>query len=361
MSLLRNTLAALVLCSQALGCGAVEPEETAPQVAATAQALNTPNILQNSNFKLVGPSGSFTSVTTAAAGGAGNSAAASWTLFTNTPGTITTSLSASSRPGSLNNMIRVRTNGDRNGLVQVFGAYGSGYTHAIGSAWVYVIAGAVGIGTGNGGGTGIDKVVTTKGAWVYVQALNGGIPANEFIIYSVGGAAEFLVDTATVQNTPNLLQNQIFQSVGPSGSSTSATTVVPGGAGNSAAASWTLFTNTPGLVTTALVPSTFPGTTKMIHVQTAGDRNGLVQVFAPFNSGPAKANVEAYVKVQSGKVGIGAGNGGNTNISAQSTLLNTWQQLKGANLNTPANEFIIYSIGGGASFDVAFAAAYETP
>lgn len=162
-------------------------------------------------------------------------------------------------------------------------------------------------------------------------------------------------------STPNVLANPDFKIVGPSGSSTSVITSVPGGAGNSAAASWTLFTNTPGTIKTQQVASTFPGTPRMIHVDSPGHGDGLVQVFLPYNTGPAKVNVEAYVYLYSGKVGIGAGNGGNTNISASTAVLGSWQLLKGPNLNSPANEFIVYSIGGAASFDVAFAAAYETP
>jgi hypothetical protein len=259
-------------------------------------------------------------------------------------------------------MLHVTTRGNRNGLVQVFGPFGSGYTHTIATASIYIVSGTVGIGTGNGGNTGIDRNVVTTGSWVTVQALNGSIPANEFVIYATSATgADFYVDFASVQNSPNLLANPTFATVGPSGTSTSITTGVPGGAGSSAAASWTLFTNTPGTIKSQLLASTFPGTPRMIHVDSPGHGDGLVQVFLPYNTGPAKVNVEAYVYLYSGKVGIGAGNGGNTNISASTAVLGSWQLLKGPNLNSPANEFIIYSIGGAASFDVAFAAAYETP
>ena len=370
MSIVNKLLPAILFCAQTLSiaCGDIAPEEAsdpANDEAAIAQsqsALSTPNVLLNSNFKTVGPSGAFTAVTTAAGGAAGNSAAAQWTLFTNTPGYLETSLSPSSRPGSTNNMIHVRTRGERNGLVQVFGAFGSGYTHTVASAWIYIVSGTVGIGTGNGGNTGIDRNVAVTGSWVYVQAPNGVIPANEFIIYSTSSfGADYYVDFASVQNSPNLLQNPTFATVGPAGVSTAVTTSVPGGAGDSAADAFYVFTNTPGYIATQLVPSTYPGTTRMIRVKTPGQNDGIEQVFLPVNTGPAKVNLEAYVYVRSGKVGIGAGNGGNTSVSATSTVNNAWQQIKATNLNSPANEFIVYSVGGGADFDVAFVTAYEVP
>jgi len=42
---------------------------------------------------------------------------------------------------------------------------------------------------------------------------------------------------------PNFLKNPSLEAAGPNGASTTITTNVPGGAGNSAAANWTLFTN----------------------------------------------------------------------------------------------------------------------
>jgi len=157
-----------------------------------------PNLLKNPSFELVGPNGPATTITTNVPGGAGNSAAANWTLFTNVAGTIHTQLLPSTKPGGGARMIHVVTNGDRNGLVQVFGPFNTGPAQTVASAWVYVRKGKVGIGTGNGGNTGIDALTVTQGKWEYLQACNGASPANEFIVYSVEGGADFYVDLTRV-------------------------------------------------------------------------------------------------------------------------------------------------------------------
>jgi hypothetical protein len=104
-------------------------------------------------------------------------------------------------------MIHVSTNGWHNGLVQVFpGANSctmSGPTHAKGRAMIFVHSGQVGIGTGAGGNTGLDKILTTTGSWQFVEALNGASPANEFIVYSAtAGGADFDVAFAEVYEVP---------------------------------------------------------------------------------------------------------------------------------------------------------------
>ncbi|MGZ3419065.1 MAG: hypothetical protein ACXVEE_14435 [Polyangiales bacterium] len=360
-----SSLAALSGCAAQAG----NEVDTATGDASEALCAAQPNLLQNPSFQNAGPLGSSTTVTTSVPGGAGYSAAANWTLFTNTPGTIRTNLQPSSR-GDGSNMIHVLTStGPRNGLVQVFGAFGSGPTHVISGAWVYVVHGQVGIGTGNGGNTGLDALSKTTGQWEYVKAANGAIPANEFIVYGAAtGMNEFYVDAASVQQSPDLLTNSSFATVGPNGATTTVTTVAPGGAGNSAAAGWTLFTNTPGTIKTEVVPSTVPfqAANKMIHVHTDGWHNGLVQVFPGSKSctllGPTHARGRAMIFVHSGQVGIGTGNGGNTGIDKTTTTTGAWEFVEAQNGASPANEFIVYSTTpGGADFDVAFAEVYEVP
>jgi hypothetical protein len=356
----------LLLTAAACG-GVVEPEAIEP-VAQDSQALCAqPNYLQNPSFTTVGPNGPNTTVTLAAPGGGGNSAAQGWTVFLNTPGTVRTDLVTSTRE-RVGNMLHVyTTTGPRNGIVQVFGAFNSGPTKVISGAWVYVVRGQVGIGTGNGGQTGIDAVSTTIGQWEYVAADNGSIPANEFIVYGTAtGVNEFYVDFAQVQLSPNLLQNPTFATVGPNGPVTSTTTLVPGGAGNSAAANWTLFTNTPGYIGTDLQPSTLPGMVRMIHVRTHGPGNGLVQVMPGAASctpnGPQHTLATAWVYVNVGQVGIGTGDGGNTQIDKVSTTTGQWEILEAPNGVSPANTFIVYATTSyGADFYVGFARVNETP
>ncbi|WP_224368840.1 hypothetical protein [Hyalangium versicolor] len=361
----RRLLTSLIAFSAITACGPADVEN--PATAELEQSLCAQsNYLTNPTFNTVGPNGTPTTVTTAVAGGAGNSAAANWTLFTNTPGTVFTELLPSSRNDGTR-MIHVRTQGPGNGLVQVFQPFNTGPTQVISGAWIYVLSGRVCIGTGNGGNTGCDAYSSTTGQWQYVTASNGVIPANEFIIYSTTTTgADFYVDEASVQFSPNLLANPTFATVGPNGSLTSVTTSVPGSAGWSAAANWSLFTNNPGLITSRLEPSTLPGGVNMLHVITHADRNGVVQVFPGANSctanGPAHVLSGAYVYVNSGQVCIGTGNGGNTSCNAFSTTTGQWQWLQAPNANSPANEFIVYAAStAGADYFVGFARVTETP
>jgi hypothetical protein len=150
------------------------------------------NLLRNSDFN--GKVGVSTRIT--ATGGAGNSAAADWTLFNNTGGSIFTEIMNSTR--STGTMIHVKTDGASNGLVQTIGAQNTGPKRVIACAWIFIVSGDVGIGTGNGGNTDIDAVLKTRGQWAMIAVTNGRTPGNAMIIYSVGGPAEFYVDSASV-------------------------------------------------------------------------------------------------------------------------------------------------------------------
>ena len=162
-----------------------------------------PNLLKNPSFEFVGPNGASTTITTNVPGGAGNSAAANWTLFTNTAGLVSSELLPSTKPGGAARMIHVVTHGDRNGLVQVFGPINTGPTQVVSSAWVFVRKGRIGIGTGNVGKTTIDATNTTIGQWEFLQACNGFSPANTLIFHSVGEGADFFVDLARVTRIPS--------------------------------------------------------------------------------------------------------------------------------------------------------------
>jgi hypothetical protein len=155
------------------------------------------NLLSNPNFTAVGPNGiatTFTGITSA-----GSSAAADWILYNNSEGIIETELLTGSEPSGALSLIRVSTTGKSNGLVQVFLPFDTGPQATISSAWVYVVRGQVGIGVGNGGGTGLDALSTSTGRWELLKARNGGSPANEFIIYAASDdGAIFYVYSAEV-------------------------------------------------------------------------------------------------------------------------------------------------------------------
>jgi hypothetical protein len=165
--------------------------------------------------------------------------------------------------------------------------------------------------------------------------------------------ALLLAATPPAVAAPNLLANPSFEVPGPDGPSTVNTTAVPGGAGASAADSWGVFNNTAGSGSTELLTTTRPGGTgRMIRVTMDGAGNGLAQMWAPFGTGPAQAYVSAWVLVESGVVGIGAGNGGSTTIGPTTTLVDEWEYVTGLNFPSPVNEMIVYSdtVGGNTFF-----------
>lgn len=155
------------------------------------------NVLANPAFNVVGPAGPTTTQTLAAAG-PGQSAAANWTTWLNSAGTIDTALKPSTLvPGG--RMIDVKTSVPGAGLVQVFLPFNTGPKKAYACTWIYVVRGQVGIGIGNGGNTGLDALVGQTGAWERLEVSNGRVPANEFIIYAASpGGAEFYVESAEV-------------------------------------------------------------------------------------------------------------------------------------------------------------------
>lgn len=144
----------------------------------------------------------------------------------------------------------------------------------------------------------------------------------------------------------NVLSNPNFSTGGPPTTLTGAP--VPGG---SAAPPWTTWNNSPATTKTEHL-ATYMGRSGVIHVITTGASNGLVQVWAPINTGPSKVVHSASIFVKRGKVGIGTGNGGNTGVSAITRSTGRWETIRGTNSVCPANETIIYSTDGPAEFYV---------
>ena len=146
-----------------------------------------------------------------------------------------------------------------------------------------------------------------------------------------------------------VLTNPGFSAGGPP----SSVTGTPLG-GPSAAPPWTTWNNSAATTTTEHLAN-FQGKSGVIHVTTTGSTNGLVQVWAPFNTGPSKVTHTASIWVKSGKVCMGTGNGGNTGCSASTLGTRKWERIRGVNTVCPANETIIYSEGGPAEYYVDMA------
>jgi hypothetical protein len=100
-------------------------------------------------------------------------------------------------------MLHVCTTGPLCGIVQAFGAAGTGPAQVTAFVWLFVVRGVVGMGVGDGGSTGLDVMSSTTGQWENLQAPNGGWPANELIIYAVANSAAgacFYVDAVQVSD-----------------------------------------------------------------------------------------------------------------------------------------------------------------
>ena len=175
-------------------------------------------------------------------------------------------------------------------------------------------------------------------------------PANPFCDSSTS------MCVATPTYSGNLLSNGAFDQIGPEGPIVVKN--IPGN-GVTAAQDWlalgtgSVISNTFGITTTELLPSTIVNNGTMIYVKTDTHLNGLVQVFGPLNTGPETAYACLWIYLVSGSVGIGIGNGGNT--SGNDVVLNktgSWEILQVSNSHSPVNEIVIASLGGGAEFYV---------
>lgn len=171
-----------------------------------------------------------------------------------------------------------------------------------------------------------------------------------------------IVNADLIQNGsfehPGAQDPTIFNGVGPGG--------------DAAALHWTVFNNTNGsteteqmLYSEALLPPIFPGNPgaggdHVIRVETTGHGNGIVQVFG-FPNGPAAAEAEAWVYVNSGVVGAGIGNGGSTNPNTLTTTTGVWEKLSFSQGTSPVNEIVFYAIDGPSEFYVDLARVRAVP
>ncbi|MEZ4887206.1 MAG: hypothetical protein R3E32_20915 [Chitinophagales bacterium] len=164
------------------------------------------------------------------------------------------------------------------------------------------------------------------------------------------------IEKIQLPDSQNLLKNSSFNEIGDYGESTNLTTgpSINGGSKGwySAARHWTVWTNTYGNLTTQLLPSTLNRRSKMMKVTTNGAGNGLVQVFGKLHEGPQLVEACVWILVESGKVGVGVGDGGNTHISMVLENTGRWERIMVTNAVSPANEIIIYTTTPNAVFYV---------
>jgi hypothetical protein len=181
----------------------------------------TANLLKNPDFGQVSQRGLHTELSGDTK--TGDSAAASWTVYNNGPGSTTTELLASTRRAGKSMIHVITTNskpGSGSGLVQAFFPVSTGPGHVNASAWIYINSGSVFIGTGNGGNTGIDARSSVTKKWIQLRARNAVSPANLFIIYGQSPGADFFVDNASVQplapgESPNFKVTKAFLEADP--------------------------------------------------------------------------------------------------------------------------------------------------
>src|SRR6185437_10165151 len=158
------------------------------------------NLLANWSFDETGTAATTLTTTAAQPSGGGSSAAPAWGTWNNNPTTTTTELVPSGQVPSLlphavgGTALHVTTGADGCGIVATFHPAGGDPAQVLTSIWLYLVRGAVAVGTGDGGSTGRDVVCGQTGQWVFVQAANGVSPANELVVYAAGDdGAEFYV------------------------------------------------------------------------------------------------------------------------------------------------------------------------
>lgn len=187
--------------------------------ASAALVDQTGNLLNNGSFE----SGSLDPVTlnVATDGRGGASAADNWRQWVNsntTSGVITSELITEAEMDSMFNVGLI--DGDRAFRVTTEGGFDGAYTfepyHTPGwdvnqqltfSAWVYTISGTMGLFNGSNLDGFYRSETTTTGSWEFLSiTVDAGQLNNEPLLYSVGGAADYIVDAAWLNygaNTKN--------------------------------------------------------------------------------------------------------------------------------------------------------------
>lgn len=162
----------------------------------------------------------------------------------------------------------------------------------------------------------------------------------------------------------NLLQNFSFNTVGPLGTSTTFSGPLPNSPPSSTAKFWTVHNSNGGaLITTQMVPSTGPMGPRMLRIRTGGNEGGVVQHFAPPNSGPAKVVASAWVYVIKGQAQLTVGGDGFFKSSAFNSTTNKWELLQVCSDGEKPNNWVAIlnqDVNGGA-FLVDAASVVKVP
>lgn len=163
-------------------------------------------------------------------------------------------------------------------------------------------------------------------------------------------AAALLSLAALPASAANLLGNGAMQTptTGVAVGAITRYTSPPGGSTatpKSAASKWVVFLDDTGgsTITTQLVPSTFPGAptgTRMLHVTVNNNAvgSGLFNILP--KALPSTYYVCAWIYINHGAVGIGAGNGAYTTVVDTKDRQNAWEVMtvRGMNLGTPPSD-----------------------
>lgn len=128
---------------------------------------------------------------------------------------------------------------------------------------------------------------------------------------------------------PNLLKNFTFNTVGPSGTTTTHTGALPIPFPTSAAQEWLMHNSNSGAtITTRMIPSTGPQGPRMLHIRTGGTEGGVIQNFSSKHKGTGKIVGAVWVLVNRGKVQLGIHADGSPTASVMSTKIGQWELLK---------------------------------
>lgn len=151
----------------------------------------------------------------------------------------------------------------------------------------------------------------------------------------------------------NELHNAQFRIASPEGPKTKLVTTPehPMDATYAAAAEWNLTNNRPARSMTELLPSTRAGDRVMMHVKTSDAYCGVYQAWQRRSTGPAAVRHTMWLLVKSGQVMIGTGDSERSQKVDQTyPATGKWQLVSGRSTSCPANQTVIYAIGGPAEF-----------
>ncbi len=168
----------------------------------------------------------------------------------------------------------------------------------------------------------------------------------------------------TAQASPNLLSNSDFSQPSSFGGTIAITTTDPAQLGGQAAAAhWSVWAGQGGgRVITTRTPTGEADGGYMLDVLVMSGGDGLVQAFLPPGTGPSHIYACVSVRLISGRIGMGVGNGGDTHSAVFLDQPGDWQLLGTENGVTPANEIIVYRASdSNAEFQIRAANVSEQP